>query len=485
MLETHMTIGAQKRSGPGTFDATNPYTGTPWARVPEATHADVEDSVRAARECFEGPWGALTGRERGRLMRNLAAEITAAAAELAEAETNDNGKLLREMDGQIRNLPAWYEYYAGFADKIDGRVVDVGRPDYFGYVMREPLGVVAAVLPWNSPLLLLTFKLAPALAAGCTVVAKPSEHASVSTLLFAELFERAGFPAGAFNTVSGASRQVGQWLVEHPGVDHVSFTGSETAGMAVARSAAGHFATSTLELGGKSANIVFPDADLEAAANGLVAGIFAAAGQTCIAGSRALIHESIFEQVVDRVCERAERMVMGDPMRPETEMGPICFSGQRDKIRNLVDSAAADGGRILAGGTDRGLGGLFFEPTVIGDVHNSARICQDEVFGPVLAAMRFSDEEEAVRMANDTRFGLAAGLWTADMKRTFRLTKLLRAGTVWVNAYRTLNWSMPFGGVGASGFGRENGSEGLEEYLRDKAVWIETTGDTRDPFVLG
>jgi acyl-CoA reductase-like NAD-dependent aldehyde dehydrogenase len=317
------------------------------------------------------------------------------------------------------------------------------------------------------------------------MIAKPSEQAPVSILLLAELFEKAGFPPGVFNTVSGASRQVGEWLVSHPGVDHVSFTGSEATGAAVAKAAAGHLAPATLELGGKSANIVFPDADLAAAANGLVAGIFAAAGQTCIAGSRGLIHEDVYDEILERVAERATRIVMGDPRQPGTEMGPICFPGQLQKIQKFVQEARDSGARIVTGGDDRDLGGLFFAPTIIADVTNDSPVCQEEIFGPVLSMLRFKDEEEAVALANDSRYGLAAGLWTRDIQRVFRMTKKLRVGTVWVNAYRTLNFAMPFGGVKASGFGRENGSEGLHEYLRDKAVWIETTGGTRDPFVLG
>src|ERR1700730_5240296 len=305
MRQVGMQIGAERRLCTATFESGDPHTGEPWAGPPEPTKADGDDAVRAARAAFDGEWTAMTGAARGRLIRRLGELITEHADDLADAETRDNGKLLREMGGQVRSLPAWYEYYAGLADKIDGRVVDTGRSDFFGYVSREPVGVVAAILPWNSPLLLLTFKLAPALAAGCTVVVKPSEHAPVSIMRFAELFDRAGFPAGAFNTVSGWSRQGGEWLVSHPGVDHVSFTGSEATGAAVARAAASHLAPVSLELGGKSANIVFPDADPEAAANGLIAGIFAAAGQTCIAGSRALLHKDGHDDVVRRGTERA------------------------------------------------------------------------------------------------------------------------------------------------------------------------------------
>lgn len=481
-----LVIGGELRSTGRTFASADPYTGEPWAELAEAGQADVDAAVQAARDAFDdGPWGRMPGKERARLMRRLAGEIAAGADELALWETRDNGKLLREMIGQIRSLPEFYEYFAGLADKIDGRVVDTGRDNFIGMVLKEPVGVVAAVIPWNSPLLQLTWKIAAALAAGCTVVAKPSEHAPVSIMKFAQFFERAGFPPGVFNAIAGESRDVGRWLVRHPGVDHVSFTGSEVTGTAVAQAAAEHHAGLTMELGGKSANIVFPDADLDAAANGLIAGVFAAAGQTCIAGSRGLIHEDVFGDVVKRVAERAASIRMGDPKDLETELGPICFAGQRDKIAAYVGQAHDAGARIVTGGGDRGLGGLFYAPTVVAGVTNDAPICRDELFGPVLSVLPFRTEGDAIAIANDSRFGLAAGVWTADIRRAFRVLKRLRVGMVWVNAYRTSGYPMPFGGRKSSGYGRENGVEGLQEFLVGKAVWIETSGATRDPFVLG
>ncbi|MDZ4044324.1 MAG: aldehyde dehydrogenase [Rhodoglobus sp.] len=485
MIQLSMTIDGKPRGGVATFESIDPFTGQPWASAPEATEQDVLDAVGAARAALDGEWGGMRGRDRRDLMRRLGSLISESVDELAEAETRDNGKLLREMRGQVAGLEEYFQYYAGLADKIDGRVVDTGRKEFFGLVTREPVGVVAAILPWNSPLLLLTFKLAPALAAGCTMVAKPSEHAPSAILRLGELFDKAGFPPGVFNTVSGANRAVGEWLVNDPRVDHVSFTGSEATGAAVARASVSNFTPVTLELGGKSANIVFDDADPVAAANGIVAGIFAASGQTCIAGSRALVQSGIHDEVMALVTERARTIKLGNPMHADTEMGPICFQAQWDKIDHYVDIARSEGGTILTGGSDGGRGGLFYEPTIVTGLTNRSAVAQDEIFGPVLTALPFDTEEEAIEIANDTRYGLAAGVWTKDVQRVLRMSSRLRAGTIWVNAYRALNYSMPFGGSKNSGFGRENGTEGLREYLTEKAVWLETTGATRDPFVLG
>ncbi|MPZ62140.1 MAG: aldehyde dehydrogenase family protein [Propionibacteriales bacterium] len=481
-----LRIGAEWRAGTSTFESVNPYTQKPWTSVPEATEGDVRDAVAAARSAFdEGPWPRMSAEERAAVLHRIADLVERDADKLARAESQDNGKGIREVSGQVRALGSWYRYHAQLICTQNGRVVNTGKPNFFGYVVEEPVGVVAGILPWNSPLFLLAFKLAPALAAGCTFVAKPSEVAPVSILRFAELLDEAGLPEGVFNTVSGSRPEVGEWLVSSADVDKVTFTGSDRVGALVAQGAGSHLADVALELGGKSANIVFADADVEAAVNGLVAGIFAAGGQTCIAGSRALIHSSLYDEVIDRVVKRASSIRLGDPLDEATDMGPLASQAQFEKVAHYCRLAREQGIDIRHGGEPHELGGWFFTPTVMVDVDDSHPVWCEEIFGPVLACQRFEADSDVYEIANASPYGLAAGVWTTDLRRAFTAVRALRTGTVWVNAYRTMGASMPFGGVKQSGHGRENGEEGLREFLQPKAVWIETEGATRDPFTVG
>jgi len=469
------------------FDCDNPYTGEVWARVARGTAGDVDKAVAAAREALP-VWNGLKPSERGKRMLKMAELLDEHAPALAAAEVRDNGKLYAEMLPQMRLVADWFRYYAGLADKLEGAVIPTGRPDMLTFTRLEPLGVVALITPWNSPLLLLTHKLPTALAAGNTVVIKPSEFTSASTLEFAELFAQAGFPPGVVNVVTGFGSEAGAALVAHAHVAKVAFTGSEEGGRRINQAAAADFKHVALELGGKSPNIVFEDAQIDAAVVGAIAGIFAASGQTCIAGSRLLVQRSIHDRFVAQLVDMAGQARIGDPMQADTNVGPVATPPQYEKVLKYIAIAKEEGARcVLGGGPYTGpgsRGGRFIAPTIFTGVHNQMRIAREEVFGPVLSVIPFDNEDEAFQIANDTRFGLAAGVWTSDIGRAMRASERLLAGTVWINTYRMGGCSTPFGGYKHSGLGREGGVEAIKEWVQTKTVWLCGRPDTNQPFVM-
>lgn len=471
------------------FDTDNPYTGEVWAQIAKGNTEDVARAVAAAKTAFEtGPWAEMRPTARGKLLVKLAEIIEREAERLGELEVRDNGKLIAEMGTQTRYLAEWYRYYGGLADKVEGAVLPSDRPGIFNYTKHEPLGVVAMITPWNSPLLLLAWKLAPALAAGNTAVVKPSEFTSASTLEFMELVKEAGFPDGVVNCVTGFGVDTGAPLVEHPDVAKVAFTGSDLAGQKIYEAAAKKIMPVTLELGGKSPNIVFEDADFEAAVMGAISGIFAATGQTCIAGSRLLVQRSIHDRFVRRLVEVAGEAKIGDPMSMDTHVGPVTTPPQYKKILHYINVAREDGATCVLGGKpytgDGAKGDRFVEPTIFTGVSNEMRIAQEEVFGPILSVIPFDTEEDAIRIGNDILFGLAAGVWTSDIGRAFRMSDKLKAGTVWVNTYRAVSFMTPFGGFKRSGQGRESGQEAIKEFMQVKSVWIAQQTTAANPFIM-
>jgi (Z)-2-((N-methylformamido)methylene)-5-hydroxybutyrolactone dehydrogenase len=491
-LKKHrMLIGGQwfEPASATWFESVNPYTAAPWALIPRGNREDVDSAVAAAKSAFYGEaWHKLTATARGALLFKLADLIAADAVSLSEIETTDNGKLIAEMRGQLNYIPQWFRYFGGLADKIEGRVIPIDKPGVFNFTREEPLGVVAAVTPWNSPLLLAAWKLAPALAAGNTVVWKPSEFSSVSALAFGELFERAGFPPGVVNIVTGFGGEVGEPLISHRDIAKVAFTGGDKTGEHVYQLAARGLKHVTLELGGKSANIVFDDAEIDQAVKGVISGIFAATGQTCIAGSRALIHRPILDRFTDELLALAKTAKMGDPLDMGTQVGPITTRPQYDKVLDYIRIAKAEGAVCRLGGEPAQRpecgSGWFVEPTIFTGVKPEMRIAQEEVFGPVLSIIPFDTEDDAVRIANGTVYGLAAGVWTKSIRRALSMSERLEAGTVWVNTYRAVSYMSPFGGYKRSGIGRESGIDAIREYLQTKSVWIDIAGNAPNPFVM-
>jgi aldehyde dehydrogenase (NAD+) len=466
------------------FETEDPFTGRPWALVARCGPDDVDAAVTAAKTAFE-PWACLRPSQRGRILRKFADAIIANSERLAEIERRDNGKLAAEVNAQVRYLGEYFHYYAGLADKVQSAVIPTDKDGVFAYTVYEAKGVVAIITPWNSPLTLTSWKLAPALAAGCTTVVKPSEFTSASMIELAAIATEAGIPAGVINVVTGFGPEVGEPLVSHPDVAHIGFTGGEIAGQKIYEAAARGMKTVTLELGGKSPNIVFDDADLDQAVKGVVSGIFAATGQTCQAGSRLLVQDSIHDEVIRRLVDFIKDAKIGDPADLSTQIGPVATKPQFDKILSYIDIAKQEGATLAYGGNPRrDIGsGQFIEPTIFTNVDNKMRVAQEEIFGPVLSVIRFKDEEDAVRIGNDIAYGLAAGVWTQSLKRTMFVTERLKAGTIYVNNYRATSFTSPFGGFKRSGIGRESGPDAIKDYLDTKTVWLSSDLDVPNPFI--
>ena len=486
--QMHIDGGWVDAGGGHRFESLNPASAKPWATVPEADAADVDRAVRAAHAAFtEGPWPKMTATERGRCLRRLADLLAENSELLGRIETIDTGKLFKETRWQASYIAEFFHYYAGLADKISGDTLPIDKPDMWALTLREPLGVVAAIVPWNSQLFLSAVKIAPALAAGNTIVLKVSEHASAPMLEFAKVFAEADFPRGVFNVITGHGDPCGKTLTSHPLVNRISFTGGPDTARQIVRNSAENFAQVSLELGGKSPMLIFDDADLESATNGVLLSIFSASGQSCVAASRLFLHEKIHDEMLDRIATKARQIRIGDPLDDSSQMGPLATLGQLQNITATVANAAANGATVVHGGQQPAVleQGWYFEPTIVDCPHQGLDVVRNELFGPVVSVLTFRDEAEVIRSANDSRFGLAAGVFTRDVGKALRVTKQIRAGIVWVNTYRMVSPIAPFGGYKDSGWGRESGLDAIYDYTQAKTVWINTSSDPiADPFVM-
>jgi betaine-aldehyde dehydrogenase len=464
-----------------TFTTPNPATGQTLAEIAEADKEDIDRAVTAARKAFEGKWSKVSARDRGRMLYKLSQLIEEHTPELAALETADNGKPIKESTYvDLPQVAENFEYFAGWATKIEGETIPVPG-QMFNYTLREPVGVCGQIIPWNFPLLMAAWKLAPALAAGNTIVLKPAEQTPVNAMELGKLIQEAGFPDGVVNIVPGYGETAGAALASHPGIDKVAFTGSTEVGKLIAKAASDNLTTVSLELGGKAPNIVFADADIEQAVNGAMMGIFFNQGQVCCAGSRLFVQDSVKDQFLDRLKEKSAKIVVGDPMDKGTHMGPQVSQEQLNRVKSYSDIARSEGATVVAGGECPTLpgafqNGYFYQPTIFSDVKNKMRIAQEEIFGPVVSVISFENEDDLIKQANETIYGLSAGIWTTNITRAHRFAKEIKAGVIWINTYNMFNAASPFGGYKQSGYGREMGKHALEMYTNVKSVWVDLSG---------
>lgn len=468
------------------MDAQNPANGENWATFDCASKSDVDRAVKSARRALtDKAWCNISQTQRGKLLYKLASLIEENAGIIGKIETNDSGKLLAETSTQTRYVADYYRYYAGLADKIEGSVLPIDKPDMHVFTKREPIGVVVAVVPWNAQMFLTATKLGPALAAGCTVILKASEIAPTPMFEFAKLIDQAGFPPGVISIITGDAENCSIPLTSHPDIDRIAFTGGPDTARNVIKNSSNNFAVTSLELGGKSPIIVFEDADLESAANGLIAGNFGASGQSCVAGSRGLIHKNVLKDLINLITEKSKNIRVGSPLDLDTNVGPLCTKAQIDNISKTLKISKSQGAKIHFGGSQLEKPGNYMQPTLIECMDSNTETLKVEMFGPIMSLLSFDTEDEAIMFANDSKFGLGSGIFTQNIARAHRVSSKIKAGICWINTYRAISPIAPFGGYNQSGYGREAGIDSIYDYTRTKTIWVNTSDKPMEnPFIM-